>query len=222
MRRAGIGLAAVLALAVTTAVVTAQEGGGGPASLYETDFSDGHGDWAFTDPAVWELGEDDGATYLELLRDTREYEPPVRSPRNIAWLTEPVAGSFVMDVQARYTGREYGHADLCFFFGKQDASHFYYVHIATEADPHANSIFLVNGEPRVSIAEETTEGTNWTDGWHNIRIVRDIDSGLIEVFFDDMDTPIMRATDTTHGEGQVGLGSFDDAGQFTNFRLGFL
>lgn len=190
-----------------------------PQLVFEDDFAQGDAHWAFTDPEVWTVGEDNGLHYLELLRNTATYEPPVRSPRNIAWLREPAVGSFVLDVQARYTGRAYGHADLCFFFGKQDDSHFYYVHIATEADPHANSIFLVNGEPRVSIATDRTDGTDWSDGWHNIRIVRDVDSGLIEVYFDDMETPIMRATDTTHGKGQVGLGSFDDAGHFTSIRL---
>lgn len=211
---AGMTGVAVL-MAGTAGLVAARD----LTAVYETHFAEGHEGWEFTDPSVWELVDENGLTYLHLKADTRVYDPPVRSPRNIAWLTKPTVGSFVMDVQARYTGREYGHADLCFFFGKQDASHFYYVHIATEADPHANSIFLVNGEPRVSIAEERTDGTDWTDGWHNIRIVRDIDSGLIEVYFDDMDTPIMRATDTTHGAGQVGLGSFDDQGHFTNFRL---
>ena len=210
-----VGTAVALAMVAGVSVVSAEPS----TTLYETDFSEGHGDWEFTDAEVWAMGEEGGVHYLELLRNTPTYEPEVRSPRNIAWLKAPVAGSFVLDVQARYTGRAYGHADLCFFFGKQDPSHFYYVHIATEADPHANSIFLVNGEPRVSIAAETTDGTDWTDGWHNIRIVRDVESGLIEVYFDDMDTPIMRAEDTTHGAGNIGVGSFDDAGQFTNIRL---
>ena len=62
----------------------------------------------------------------------------------------------------RSTQEVYGHQDLCLFFGYQDASHFYYVHLGREADAHANSIFLVNGEPRVSIAQKRTDGTNWS------------------------------------------------------------
>ena len=34
-----------------------------------------------------------------------------------------------------------------------------------------------------------------------------------------MKTPIMRADDTTHGWGMLGLGSFDDIGRFRNLRV---
>ena len=63
---------------------------------------------------------------------------------------------FVLDVKVRSTTRDYGHRDLCLFFGHQDPSHFYYVHLGKQADEHANSIFIVNGKPRVSIAESRT------------------------------------------------------------------
>jgi hypothetical protein len=64
---------------------------------------------------------------------------------------------FVMDVDLRSTGRDYGHRDLCLFFGYQDPSHFYYVHLGKQADAAANSIFRVDGRPRVSIAEKRTQ-----------------------------------------------------------------
>src|SRR5207342_556777 len=97
-----------------------------------------------------------------------------------------------------------GHRDLCLFFGHQDASHFYYAHLGKEADPHANSIFLVDGKPRVSIAESRTKGTPWTVGWHHVRLVRKVEDGRIEVFFDDMATPAMVAHDKTFAHGRVG------------------
>ena len=149
-----------------------------------------------------------------------KYEPRVRSPFNIAWLENLEVSSFVMEVEARSTSREYGHRDLCFFFGKQSESEFYYVHIATAADPHANSIFLVNNEPRISIAEKRTEGTQWIDGkFHKIRIERTAVDGKILVYFDDMETPIMEASDRTFLAGSVGLGSFDDVGEFRNLKI---
>jgi hypothetical protein len=123
-------------------------------------------------------------------------------------------------VETMSTSREYGHRDLCFFFGKKSDTEFYYVHIATEADPHANSIFLVNNEPRVSIAEKRTDGTKWKDGtFHKVRIERSTRSGKILVYFDDMDNPIMEASDRTFLSGSIGLGSFDDTGQFRNLKI---
>ncbi|HPK00648.1 MAG TPA: hypothetical protein PKW60_14275, partial [Candidatus Hydrogenedentes bacterium] len=93
-------------------------------------------------------------------------------------------------------------------------------HIATKADPHAHSVFLVNGAPRVSIATQRTEGADWgLDVYHKVRVVRDTASGDIKVFFNDMDTPIMTATDKTFLHGKVGFGSFDDTGNVDNVVL---
>jgi len=127
----------------------------------------------------------------------------------------------VIEVQLAQTGREYGHRDLCIFFGTKDPTNFYYVHIASVADDHANNIFLVNDEPRVKIASKTTEGTDWgeTGSWHTARIERRLEDGSIKVFFDDMAVPIMEATDTHFDFGQIGFGSFDDTGQFNNIQI---
>lgn len=171
--------------------------------------------WDLTDRSAWRvaLGEPGRNRVLELFRASK-YEPPVRSPLNIALAQGLEVADFTLDVKVRSTTRDYGHRDLCLFFGYQDPSHFYYVHIAKEADPHANSIFLVNGQPRMSIAESRTTGTGWTDGWHKVRLVRDSASGLIQVFFDVMDRPVMTAHDRTFGKGRIGVGSFDDTGMF--------
>jgi len=103
--------------------------------------------------------------------------------------------------------------------GYQDPTHFYYVHIANASDAHANSIFIVDAEPRVSIAETRTEGTKWDDGWHTVRLVRDAEKGTIEVFFDDSPEPIMTAVNDSFDWGGIGVGSFDDTGQFDDIRL---
>lgn len=181
---------------------------------------DSHGleGWVFTDPDAWRITEVDGQKVLEQ-HSGSDYQPEVRSPLNIALMEHLWLGSFVMDLEVRSTTRDYGHRDLCLFFGHQDPSHFYYVHLGKEADPHAHSIFLVNGEPRVSIAKERTEGTPWTDEWHHVRLVRNVVDGTIAVYFDDMETPIMTTEDETFGAGRIGVGSFDDSGQFRNIRI---
>lgn len=190
--------------------------------VYEDDFESGSADrWDMTDDRAWKVrAEKDGGEnqVLALARPSR-YEPEVRSPKNIAWLKDFDSGSFRLDVRAKQTGREYGHRDLCFFFNKQDASHFYYVHLATVADAHANSIFLVDGAPRVSIAAERTDGTDWGQGWHDIRIEREEAGGSIKVYFDDMEKPVMVAGDKHFNSGTIGLGSFDDVGEFDDVKL---
>lgn len=169
--------------------------------------------WQFTDPKAWRLARDHGNRVLDQYKASK-YEPEVRSPLNIALVKKLDLGDFVMDLDVHSTGRDYGHRDVCLFFGYQDPSHFYYVHLGKQADDHANSIFIVDGAPRKSIAESRTKGTPWTEGWHHVRVVRKAEDGRILVFFDLMTKPVMTAHDKTFAHGRIGIGSFDDTAQF--------
>ncbi|UCD51566.1 MAG: hypothetical protein JSW27_02825 [Phycisphaerales bacterium] len=187
--------------------------------VFEADFEDGTLDaWQATDSAAWRIEDERDGRVLALHQQSK-YKPEVRSPVNINLIKDVVVGSFVLELKMHSTTRDYGHRDMCLFFGYQDPSHFYYVHIANQSDAHANSIFIVNGEPRVSIAKTRTEGTKWDENWHNVRLVRDVEQGTVEVFFDDTGEPIMTAVDHNFKWGKVGVGSFDDTGQFDEIRL---
>ena len=58
----------------------------------------------------------------------------------------------------------------------------------------------------------------WDDQWHTVKLVRDVASGRIAVFFDDLETPLMEAIDKTFTSGRVGIGSFDDMNDFTDVK----
>ena len=171
--------------------------------------------WDFTERGAWRIAGTDGEhkRVLELFRQSR-YAPIVRSPVNVALVKGHDVADFVLDVTLRSTTRDYDHRDMCLIFGHQDPSHFYYVHFGKKADEAANSIFLVDGAPRRSIAQERTKGTPWTDGWHHVRIIRTAGDGAINVYFDNMNEPAMIARDRHFLHGQIGVGSFDDTGMF--------
>jgi len=188
-----------------------------PLAFFD-DFESGACRWTQTDPKAWKVVSE-GCNQVYSLCGKSQYKPPVRSPLNIARVEGVKVSDFVLQARMKQTGKEYGHRDMCLFFGYQDPSHFYYVHIATKADAHANSIFLVDGKPRVSIAQQRTDGTDWATGYHDVRIVRNVTTGVIEVYFDDMDKPIMRTVDKTFGAGEVGFGSFDDTGNIDDVIL---
>jgi len=188
-----------------------------PLVFFE-DFESKASRWTQTDPDAWKVA-DEGGNQVYSLYQRSKYNPPVRSPLNIARVKNSSVADFVLQAKMKQTGKEYGHRDMCVFFGYQDPSHFYYVHIATKADPHANSIFLVDGEPRVSIAQERTDGTDWSTGYHDVRVVRNAATGAIEVYYDNMDKPIMRTVDKTFLFGSVGFGSFDDTGNIDDVIL---
>lgn len=212
----GIALA-VIGADTARAGEVPSEVNGMPLIFFE-DFESGSDRWIATDSKAWKVVEEDGNRVFALHAQS-DYEPPVRSPKNIARVKDLVVGDFVLEARMKQTGREYGHRDMCIFFGYQDPSRFYYVHLATKADAHANSIFLVNGEPRVSIAHERTDGTDWGAGYHTIRIERDTKEGTIVVYYDDMTKPVMKTTDRTFLQGGIGFGSFDDTGNIDDVRL---
>jgi hypothetical protein len=169
--------------------------------------------WEQSDPKAWKIVEQDGNRVYNQFQQSK-VETPVRSPFNRALVKDLVVGDCLLDVKLQSTIKDYDHRDMCLFFGFQDAAHFYYVHFGKKADEHANQIFIVNNEPRKKISTTSTAGTPWTDGWHHARVIRRVDSGKIEVFFDDMEKPVMTATDKTFAWGQVGIGTFDDTGNF--------
>jgi hypothetical protein len=176
-------------------------------------------DFIMTDPAAWRQTRTNGISALELIQQSK-YEPAVRSPFNIALLADKLLTDFVLEADLMQTGKEYGHRDMCLFFGFQSPTKFYYAHIATAADDHAHNVFIVNGAPRTKIAKETTKGVNWGLGtWHHVRLVRQGSTGLIRVYFDDLTRPIMVAEDKTFPSGYVGFGSFDDTGMVDNVRV---
>jgi hypothetical protein len=175
--------------------------------------------WEPTDKTAWKIIEQEGNHVYSLIKKRSNFNPPVRSPYNRSLIKGITVGSFVLDVRLQSTIPEYGHRDLCLFFDYQDDAHLHYVHFGKKADDHANQIFIVNDKPRAKISITSTPGTDWTDNWHHARVVRDVKSGKIEVFFDDMQNPVMTAVDKTFTWGRVGIGSFDDTGNFDHVLL---
>jgi hypothetical protein len=191
-----------------------------------------------TDRSAWNLLKRDGNTVLAL-EGKSEYEPPHRSPYNIALIKGLTFGDFVMDVDILQSGvkgtpiaqfmREnpdpteaggYAHRDHCFFFGFEDPSHYMYIHIAKTGDNNAHNVFVVNESPRTPITDFRTVGVDWgVEVWRKIRIVRNTAKGTVALYFDDMLTPIMIADDVPFEQGFIGFGSFDDIGWVDNIKI---
>lgn len=190
--------------------------------VIEEDFENGMDRWQTTDPdpsdSVWEVVEvetEPGQSGNHALRvkGASKYQPPYRSPHSIAWLKDAKLGDFEITARVQNTNPSGGdHRDLCVFWGHQSPSEFYYVHFGAKADPHACQVFIVNNDIRTMITRDQAEGTPWTDGWHDIKVTRH--GSQVNVYFDDMTKPLMTADDSTFGAGEIGIGTFDDNGNF--------
>ena len=212
-------IAAIVLAACLGSHAAAAEGADLPI-VFSEDFEQGADHWEPFDAKCWKLeAGKSGQGYSQFVKESG-YKPPHRSPLNIALRKGDAVGDFTLECDVLSTTRDYNHRDACIVFGFQDAAHFYYVHLGKRADDHANQIFIVNDAPRTKISTTSTAGTDWKDDtWHHVKIERDAASGRIAIYFDDMEKPIMTATDKTFAQGRVGIGTFDDTAIYYNVRL---
>ncbi len=171
--------------------------------------------WEMPFPGDWEILQEGSLHYLHMKRP----QPPAlpRRPVQFARLRGVEVGSFDLDVSVRRAG-----GSMIVVFNYVDTLHFYYVHLSenpgTEIAVH-NGIFIVDGAARQRIAGLDAAAALPDRAWHDVRIVRNIHSGTIQVFLNKETTPRFSVVDHTFTHGQIGLGSFDETGDFAHFQL---
>lgn len=188
------------------------------SNVFAEDFEAGIERWELVDPKSWALEEHGLGKSLAITQRESEYAPAVRSPLHIALIKDLELADFELTLKVKSTKDTGAHRDCCLFFNYQDPTHFYYVHFGAKPDPASGQIFIVNAAPRTSLTSNAN-GFAWDDDWHEIRLRRDSESGTIEVYFDDMETPRLVAHDTTFGRGRIGIGSFDDMDAFDAIEI---
>jgi hypothetical protein len=190
------------------------------AATHKIQFSDNFSSgtlsqWQLPYSQDWAVGKQGSVHYLHMLRSREPLVP--RRPMQFALLKGVNVGSF--DFQTRV--RRYG-SSVMIVFNYVDSLHFYYTHLSVDPgakQPVHNGIFIVNGGPRYRIAGLTAAPVLPDKKWHTIRIQRNIKTGSIKVFVDGESTPRFSVIDHTFNCGQIGLGSFDETGDFTDVHL---
>ena len=182
----------------------------------QDDFNSGSlNAWEIPFAEDWETLTEGNLPYLHMKRSRPPGVP--RRPLQFARLKGVKAGSFTLNVKVRRAG-----GSMIVVFNYVDTLHFYYVHLSkdpgTEIAVH-NGIFIVDGGPRRRIAGLDASPALPDRSWHDVRIVRDLHTGSIQVFLDQETTPRFSVIDHTFTYGQIGLGSFDETGDFAHFRL---
>ena len=171
--------------------------------------------WEFPYPEDWQVSEEGGNRFLHMLRNREPGVP--RRPLQFARMRDVNVGSFELRARVRREGRS-----MIVVFNYVDTLHFYYTHLSVDRgteQPVHNGIFIVNGEPRKRIAGTEAAPALPDRGWHDVRVVRNVSAGSIEVFMDEGREPLFSVTDTTFTCGQIGVGSFDEAGDFDDIYL---
>jgi hypothetical protein len=172
-------------------------------------------EWLFPHAEDWVSKTEDGQTYLHMLRPRDPGVP--RRPLQFARLKNVNVGSFDLSVKTRREGRS-----MIIVFNYVDTLHFYYTHVSRDRgtfQPVHNGIFLVDGGPRRRIAGTEAQPALPDNKWHTVRVVRDVKTGLIQVYSDVQKTPLFSVVDHHFACGQIGLGSFDETGDFTDLKI---
>ena len=171
--------------------------------------------WQFPYPEDWTIVETGGDHYLHMVR-SREPGVP-RRPLQFALLKGVKAGNFSLQIRVRREGRS-----MIVVFDYVDTLHFYYAHLSGDrgtAQPVHNGIFIVNGSERARIAGTDAPPVLPDRDWHLIRVERNTTSGTIDVYSDVQAGPIFSVVDRTFTCGQIGIGSFDETGDFDDVTL---
>ena len=171
--------------------------------------------WEMPFAEDWEILTEGSLHYLHMKRSRPPGVP--RRPLQFARLKGVKAGSFTLNVKVRRAG-----GSMIIVFNYVDTLHFYYVHLSkdpgTQVAVH-NGIFIVDGGERRRIAGLDASAALPDRSWHDVRVVRNVSSGSIQAFVDKEATPRFSVIDHTFTSGQVGVGSFDETGDFAGFRL---
>lgn len=145
---------------------------------------------------------------------------PFRRPAALAILKSEPLSDLNFTLELRSTAPlDLAVRDVQLIVGYQSPAQFYYIHLSAKTDAVHNGIFLVNNADRKRIDEPTSKAYLTDQAWHRVRLERSMASGRIAVYFDDHAAPVLTAVDKTLGWGRVGVGSFDEIGEFRNLRL---
>ena len=176
--------------------------------------SGGLSGWTVPKAEDWEIAAEGANRFLRLRKEGVIGEP--RRPLQYALRQGLCVGDFDLRVKVRRTGKS-----MMIAFGYQDTLHFYYAHISADSGSHAvhNGLFQVNGGERFRIGGQGSAPVLPDQNWHEIRLVRRVAGGEIELWVDRDREPRFRHRDSSFQFGRVGLGSFNETGEFDDFRL---
>src|SRR5205807_2371352 len=141
--------------------------------------------------------------------------PGPRRPYQVALADMPAFQRVTVQADLRPTKRS-----LMIVFAYHDAAHFDYAHLSTDAaakQPVHNGVFHVYGGERVRISSEQGPAAFSAVGrWFHVELKYDGSTGEVNVRVDGIAVPSLHAVDVSLGAGKVGLGSFNETGDFRN------
>lgn len=173
--------------------------------------------WTVPVASDWTVAQEDGAPVLRLAHD-RGPLPGPRRPIQFALAGQPAYSRITVELDVKSLGDS-----LLIVFAYRDEAHFDYAHLSIDTavkQPMHNGIFHVYGGERVRISSDRGPASLSARGrWHRVKLTHDAASGTVDVAVDGRLVPALHAVDLSLGPGKLGVGSFDETGEFKNIRI---
>ena len=173
--------------------------------------------WSVPDRSDWEITGSGSDQVLKLAK-ARGPLPGPRRPIQFALLDMPPAKDVTVDLDIRPLQRS-----CIIVFNYQDPAHFDYAHLSVDTgtkQPVHNGIFHVFGGERVRISSQAgPPAFPETNRWYHATLHFDSKTGLVQVSIDGKAVPALRAVDLSLSEGRIGLGSFDETGEYKKVKV---
>ena len=177
--------------------------------------------WTFRTPQLWHIATEEGNRFLQLEpQPDRPMMPGAWRPQEYALYNAHQFRSFSLACWVRIDqDTAVARRDACIIFGRQDPTHLYYAHLAGLTDETHNALLRVDGDTRKALLppDQRPPPAITDTAWHKVDVLRDADTGLIEVHVDGQLT--FRAIDKTYEWGHVGFGSVNDYASFAGLRI---
>jgi hypothetical protein len=169
--------------------------------------------WTVQSATDWVVGEN-------LLQLKTSAEPPAGQPRRptkFALLESKPYTKVTVDAEVRRNGRS-----VILVYAWQDDAHYNYAHISVDTAASQNvhnGMFHIFGGERVRMSSLEGPGSLPTQDWTPVKLVFDGEAGKCYVEVNGKRNPSLEAMDLSLRWGRVGLGSFDETGDFRNVKV---
>lgn len=169
--------------------------------------------WTVEKPSDWAV--EDGVLKLVVSSEPLPGQP--RRPTHFALAETPAFRRVTVEAEIQKNGRS-----LIIVYAWQDKDHYNYAHIssdmAVQSNMH-NGMFHIFGGERVRISSLDGPGSLPGPAWTPIKLVFDGESGRCFVEVNGKRNPSLDAVDLSLRYGRIGLGSFDETGEFRNVKI---
>ena len=172
----------------------------------------GH-EWTVQEASDWAV--ENGALRLKVSGEPVAGQP--RRPTKYALLNSKPYKKVTVEAEMKRGGRS-----LIIVYAYQDAAHYNYAHISSDAaakQPVHNGMFHVFGGERVRMSPQDGPASFVGEDWTPVKLTWDGETGRSYVEVNGKRNPSLEAVDLSLRWGMVGLGSFNETGDFRNVKI---